>query len=159
MKNEKDDNSLQQKASSQWISEYTGISFNTMTCWIPSLCPQCLLWCLACRRHFINYSWSDLNCIEWWNELGMLPSCSIPHLLLPLFISYTCVKTGKFSEFLAAEFSNDKEEKEEEGWRWRGEKWSGERKENGEGRGRKRNGTEALSRVLEEELGVEESGL
>lgn len=44
---------------------------------------------------------------------------------------------------------------------WRGERWRGERKgkENGEGKGGKRKGTEALNRVLEEELGVGESGL
>lgn len=43
----------------------------------------------------------------------MLPSYSILHLLLPLFIPYTCVNTGKFSEFLAADLSNEEEEKEE----------------------------------------------
>lgn len=163
MKSEKEDNSLQQKESSQWISEYAGISLNTMTCWIPSLCPQCSLRCLAWRTCLINYSWSDLNCIEWWNEFGMLPSYSIPLLLLPFFIPYTCVKTGKFSELPAADLRNEEEEKvekEEKGQRWRGGRWRGEkkRKENGEGRGGRRKGSEALNRVLEEELGVGEVG-
>ena len=140
MKNEKDDNSLPQKESSQWIFEYTGISFNTMTCWIPSLCPQCLLWCLACRRCFINYSWSDLNCIEWWNEFRMLPSDSIPHLLLPLFIPYTCVKTGKFSEFLAADLNNEEEGRGREGrGRMKVERWKMEGRKKGKREwGRKR---------------------
>lgn len=45
----------------------------------------------------------------------MFPSHPITYLTLSLFIPYTCVFTGKFSEFSIAELSHEgKEEKRKE---------------------------------------------